>query len=140
MSVWREPRIETSIGTHNEVDDAVFLTYNHTQLSTANVTEAMVALFDNHICIEDIFFLVRLVCVPVLVCSMTTHGPKQVDGVFFEAHRSEFEHESEVFRDMFHLPTPVDGVIDGTSREHPLRLDGVKKNDFVPLLKVMFSR
>ncbi|KAI0933356.1 hypothetical protein AcV5_005519 [Taiwanofungus camphoratus] len=80
----------------------------------------MVALFDNHICIEDIFFL--------------------VDGVFFEAHRSEFEHESEVFRDMFHLPTPVDGVIDGTSREHPLRLDGVKKNDFVSLLKVMFSR
>jgi len=48
--------------------------------------------------------------------------------------------ESEIFSDMFQLPTPtVDGhALDGSSDDQPLRLDGIKKSDFLQLLRVMF--
>jgi hypothetical protein len=62
----------------------------------------------------------------------------EVEGCLFKVPRGPFERNSEVFQDMFRLPVPENTVPDGSSDEHPLRLDGVKKNDFRQLLKVMF--
>ena len=40
--------------------------------------------------------------------------------------------------DMFSLPPPEQSPVDGSSNEHPLRLDGYSLHDFRALLKVMF--
>ena len=63
-----------------------------------------------------------------------------MEGCLFNVPRGPFEQHSEVFRDMFELPVPENIVPDGSSDEHPLRLDGVMKNDFRQLLRVMFPR
>jgi len=39
---------------------------------------------------------------------------------------------------MFQLPAPTDGIPDGSSDDQPIRLDGIKKSDFIQLLRVMF--
>ena len=42
---------------------------------------------------------------------------------------------------MFNLPPPggQDTDQDGSSDDHPLRLDGIQKVDFIQLLRVMFQ-
>jgi hypothetical protein len=62
----------------------------------------------------------------------------QVEDTYFNLPRHYFEHYSVVFRDMFQLPSSNDEPLDGSSKELPLRLDGVDKTDFRRLLKVMF--
>lgn len=64
----------------------------------------------------------------------------QVENQLFKVPRRNFAIESEIFSDMFQLPAPtVDGhVLDGSSDDQPLRLDGIKKSDFLQLLRVMF--
>jgi hypothetical protein len=64
----------------------------------------------------------------------------QVENTLFRVPRHHFEQESEVFRDMFQLPIAEDATPDGCSDEQPLRLDGILKQDFRQLLRVMFSR
>ena len=39
---------------------------------------------------------------------------------------------------MFQLPVPAGTIPDGFSDKHPLLLEGVKKEDFHQLLRVMF--
>jgi hypothetical protein len=39
---------------------------------------------------------------------------------------------------MFQLPVATGSVADGSSNEHPLQLEGVKKGDFRQLLRIMF--
>lgn len=41
---------------------------------------------------------------------------------------------------MFKLPQNPDVVADGLSNDQPLRLDGVKSEDFRQLLRVMYPR
>jgi len=48
-----------------------------------------------------------------------------------------FEESSDVFRDMFSLPTPEGVSPDGCSDKQPLFLEGTRKKDFRRLLKVM---
>jgi hypothetical protein len=42
-----------------------------------------------------------------------------------------------VFRDMFKLPKSADSA-EGTCKEHPVKLEGIRKSDFEQLLRVMF--
>jgi hypothetical protein len=63
-----------------------------------------------------------------------------VENQLFKVPRRNFAVESEVFSDMFQLPAPVkDGcALDGSSDDQPLRLEGIKKSEFLQLLRVMF--
>lgn len=63
-----------------------------------------------------------------------------MEGCLFKVPRIPFERDSEVFQAMFKLPVPENAVADGSRDESPLRLDGVKKDDFCQLLKVLFPR
>ena len=54
--------------------------------------------------------------------------------------RCEFEQSSEVFADMFHLPSGPATHSEGQDREHPIVLEGYKKYEFACLLKVMYPR
>jgi hypothetical protein len=62
----------------------------------------------------------------------------QVEGTLFKVPRYPFVRSSEVFRDMFQLPTPKYATPEGSSDQNPLFLDGIKKTDFRRLLKLMF--
>jgi len=58
-----------------------------------------------------------------------------VENCLFKVPRLYFERDSAVFRDMFLLPTKKP---EGESKENPLRLDGVRQEDFRQLLRVMY--
>ena len=58
--------------------------------------------------------------------------------MLFSVPRCEFEQSSEVFADMFLLPSGSTASIEGQDKEHPIVLEGYKKDDFVCLLKVMY--
>jgi hypothetical protein len=45
---------------------------------------------------------------------------------------------SEVFADMFLLPSGPATRCEGQDRDHPIVLEGYKKDDFASLLKVMY--
>jgi hypothetical protein len=64
----------------------------------------------------------------------------QVENELFKVPRRNFAIESEIFSHMFDLPVPTTGGVspDGSSEDQPLRLEGIKKSDFLPLLRVMF--
>lgn len=62
----------------------------------------------------------------------------QVEGRLFKLPRRAFESQSQIFCDMFASPQTEGLPADGSSKEHPLRLDGYKLPDFRALLKVMF--
>ena len=64
----------------------------------------------------------------------------QVENELFKVPTRNFAIESEIFSDMFQLPVPTDGggTPEGSSDERPIRLDGIKKSDFIQLLRVMF--
>jgi len=63
-----------------------------------------------------------------------------VENRLFKAPRRYFEEDSEIFRTMFQLPIPENVVPDGSSKENPLRLVGIEKNDFQQLLRVMYPK
>ena len=65
-------------------------------------------------------------------------GRLQVEDMLFRVPRRYFEQESEIFRTMFQLPVANDTAPDGSSNEQPLLLEGVNKEDFRQLLRVMF--
>ncbi|KDQ51171.1 hypothetical protein JAAARDRAFT_706786 [Jaapia argillacea MUCL 33604] len=62
-----------------------------------------------------------------------------VEGQLFKVPKTYFEQHSDVFRGMFTLPN-VGTNKEGMSDHNPLRLEGVKKKDFVRLLRVMYPR
>jgi len=61
-----------------------------------------------------------------------------VENRLFKVPARNFITESEVFETMFKLPQNPDVVADGLSNDQPLRLDGVKCEDFRQLLRVMY--
>jgi hypothetical protein len=65
-------------------------------------------------------------------------GRLQVEDTLFRVPRRYFEQESEIFRTMFQLPVAKGIAPDGSSNEQPLLLEGVNKEDFRQLLRVMF--
>lgn len=62
----------------------------------------------------------------------------KVEDRLFHVPRSEFVQSSEIFSDMFHLPSGPGGNSEGQDREHPIVLEGYKKDEFSCLLKVMY--
>jgi hypothetical protein len=44
--------------------------------------------------------------------------------------------ESPVFKDMFSVPQPADALEEGSSKAHPLKIDGVRKEDFKNFLRL----
>jgi len=62
-----------------------------------------------------------------------------VENSLFKVPRYPFEQGSEVFRDMFQLPVGEGSVVDGCDDSHPLRLDQIRKEDFIQFLKVLFQ-
>jgi len=63
-----------------------------------------------------------------------------VDGCLFKVPRTYFERDSEVFCSLFQLPVAQDVPIEGSSDQKPLRLEGIKEDDFRQLLRVMYPR
>ncbi|KIM37710.1 hypothetical protein M413DRAFT_254032 [Hebeloma cylindrosporum] len=62
----------------------------------------------------------------------------KVEDRLFCVPRCEFVQSSEVFADMFLLPSAPGANPEGRDREHPLVLEGYKKDEFACLLKVMY--
>ena len=62
----------------------------------------------------------------------------QVEDRFFCVPRCEFVQSSEVFADMFFLPSGPGVKTEGQDKEHPIVLEGYKKDEFSCLLKVMY--
>lgn len=60
--------------------------------------------------------------------------------MLFKVPRHHFEQDSVMFRDMFSLPVGAEGTADGSSRETPLHLDGINKDEFRQLLRVLYPR
>ncbi|KAF9060950.1 hypothetical protein BDP27DRAFT_1235918 [Rhodocollybia butyracea] len=58
-----------------------------------------------------------------------------VDGCLFRIPLNILAAESEVFRDMMNLPTPLDA--EGSSDENPIFLEDVSQEDFRQLLRVL---
>ncbi|KAI6017446.1 hypothetical protein EDC04DRAFT_2608067 [Pisolithus marmoratus] len=63
-----------------------------------------------------------------------------VEDCLFKVPREPFQQESEVFCDMFSLPQGDNTVVEGLSDEHPIRIDGTRKDDFEQLLKALLHR
>jgi len=64
-----------------------------------------------------------------------------VEGCLFKVPRAYFERDSEVFCGMFNLPVgPREVPVDGSSDRYPLRLEGIRENDFRQLLRVMYPQ
>jgi len=64
----------------------------------------------------------------------------QVEDQLFKVPRHYFEEDSEIFRTMFQLPVPQGEIPDGSSKDKPLYLQGIAKDEFRQLLKVMYPR
>ncbi|KAF8833800.1 hypothetical protein BDN67DRAFT_873446, partial [Paxillus ammoniavirescens] len=62
----------------------------------------------------------------------------QVEGCLLRVPRGPLQSQSPVFRDMFLLPVGDQGEAEGLSDVKPIRLEGVKLNDFEQLLKVLY--
>lgn len=67
-----------------------------------------------------------------------SHFLLQVEDTLFKLPRCLFEESSEIFRDMFSLPIQEGIPYDGSSDDHPLVLEGVRKIDFRRLLLAMY--
>lgn len=61
----------------------------------------------------------------------------QVDNQLFQIPFAYLSNESEIFRGMMDVPLPSDGTAEGMSDDHPIRLEGVLKEDFRQLLRVL---
>ncbi|CAE6523992.1 unnamed protein product [Rhizoctonia solani] len=63
----------------------------------------------------------------------------QIEKTLFNVHKYQLA-KSEVFSDMFKIPKPAgDEPEEGSSPEHPIRLEGVSASDFAALLKVLYA-
>jgi len=55
-------------------------------------------------------------------------------------HKYYLERDSEVFRDLFRVPTPPNQPVEGKTEENPIRLEGVLSTDFERFLTVLYPR
>ncbi|KAH7338063.1 hypothetical protein B0J17DRAFT_660622 [Rhizoctonia solani] len=63
----------------------------------------------------------------------------QIGTTLFNVHKYQLA-KSEVFSDMFKMPKPEDNIPEeGSSPEHPIRLEGVSASDFAALLRVLYA-
>ena len=62
----------------------------------------------------------------------------QVEDEIFCVPRCEFVISSQFFADMFRLPSGPATPSEGQDRDHPIVLEGYKKDEFACLLKVMY--
>ncbi|KAH8119317.1 hypothetical protein DFH11DRAFT_1501444 [Phellopilus nigrolimitatus] len=62
----------------------------------------------------------------------------EVEGHLFRVPRKPFEDESHVFRDMFSLPSKGE-AFEGSGEALPLRLEGIKSEDFRNFLKIIHT-
>ena len=90
---------------------------------------------------DPLYLLVRR---PFVRCRRELINPvlhlTQVENTIFSVNRRNFVKDSEFFRELFELPQQKDVTPEGTSVEHPLLVEGVKKADFVLLLKAMYPQ
>ncbi|TDL18038.1 hypothetical protein BD410DRAFT_775464 [Rickenella mellea] len=63
----------------------------------------------------------------------------RVESTYFRVHRFYFMRESRVFRDMFSLPVPASGAVEGMSVSNPIVLEQVKAGDFRSLLWFFYN-
>ncbi|KIJ63370.1 hypothetical protein HYDPIDRAFT_113359 [Hydnomerulius pinastri MD-312] len=63
-----------------------------------------------------------------------------VEGCLFKIPRYPFETESTVFKDMFMLPVGDPTNVEGLSNAKPIRLEGIKTDDFDQFLKALLHR
>ncbi|PFH47358.1 hypothetical protein AMATHDRAFT_67826 [Amanita thiersii Skay4041] len=61
-----------------------------------------------------------------------------VEGRLFKVPKHMFIQESQLFRTMLSLPVPNGTPADGSSDDHPLKLDGVKAADFTHILRCLY--
>ncbi|KDN37613.1 hypothetical protein RSAG8_10018, partial [Rhizoctonia solani AG-8 WAC10335] len=63
----------------------------------------------------------------------------QIEDVLFNVHKYQLL-KSEVFSDMFKVPNVKgDKPEEGSSPEHPIKMEGVKASDFAALLKALYA-
>ncbi|KAG8723073.1 hypothetical protein FRC11_002565, partial [Ceratobasidium sp. 423] len=63
----------------------------------------------------------------------------QVENTIFNVHKYQLL-KSETFSDMFKVPKAKDGEPEeGSSLEHPIKMEGVKASDFEALLEVLYA-
>lgn len=62
----------------------------------------------------------------------------QVENRLYKVPKRKFVDGSEVFRDMFALPADST-TVEGQTDEKPIVLESIKKDEFEPLLHVMFT-
>ncbi|KAH7883264.1 hypothetical protein F5I97DRAFT_1903676 [Phlebopus sp. FC_14] len=63
----------------------------------------------------------------------------QVEDCLFRVPRHTLVSQSKFFREMFLVPPPKGSEPEGTSDEHPICVQGIKKGDFKRLMKVLFA-
>ena len=63
-----------------------------------------------------------------------------MEDYLFRVPREPLEEESTVFGDMFLLPQGEQVVVEGLSDENPVVLQGIDKDEFEPLLRVLLYR
>ncbi|CAA7260395.1 unnamed protein product [Cyclocybe aegerita] len=63
-----------------------------------------------------------------------------VEDVLFKVPKSYLVSESTVFETMFSLPQNQDEMVEGETDHHPIKLEGVKHDDFKHLLRVICVR
>ncbi|KAF8066541.1 hypothetical protein FPV67DRAFT_1195147 [Lyophyllum atratum] len=61
-----------------------------------------------------------------------------VEGHLFSVPRHYFAHASDIFSSTFSLPPRPDQIQEGSSDAHPFVLEGVTRDDFKGLLRVMY--
>ena len=69
-------------------------------------------------------------------CADQDGSRRQVEGTLFNVHRYFFQRDSAVFRDMFSIPSAIEG--DGASEKNPITLEGVKSADFASFLSCLY--
>lgn len=64
----------------------------------------------------------------------------QVEGTLFKIPWRYLKKNSDFFGNMPNLIPPENEVIDGSCDDQPFCLDGIRKDDFRQLLKVIFQK
>jgi hypothetical protein len=66
------------------------------------------------------------------------YSPLKVSNTLFKVHRFHFHRYSDIFREMFTLEAPEGEQAEGTSDEHPIKLDGQNIEDLENFLSFLY--
>ena len=58
----------------------------------------------------------------------------------FVVNRRNLLDDSEFFRELFEMPPEAGKPVEGSCAEHPLRVEGVTKEDMAVFLRVVYPR